>query len=177
MNMFAKAQAKGLTHNPFRGISEAPITQGGNWIIPGVHPKLRVNALKIIDSTKSNTQMFIVELEVLESATMAVGASCSWCVDFKHASAMGNIKAFDIAVLNCAESDVDEEIANSLLLLSQAELGNAPTTPEGIQAVATLRDMGIKINGTIVRCDAVNIKTKRNTDFTKCNWRHVSAAV
>jgi len=138
--------------NPFRGIKGAQVTGGGAYILPGKH-LLEVQACKLIESTKQNTDMFVAEFEVVESTNdeMVPGTHRSWVVNFAHKPALGNIKGFLAAAFQCPDSEIDEEVC----------FGAVAVPEKGEDHMMA----GIK-----VRCEANTIQTKSGNPFTKCTY-------
>lgn len=139
--------------NPFKGIKNAPPSFGGDYVKPGKH-LLEVKEHKLIKSQQKNTDMFVAVFTVLESNNPAhpAGSTCSWIVNFQHASALSNLKSYVMSVYNCLEADVDEDLTASLTDASQPG------------------------RGVVVQCEANHVKTRKGGDFTKCAWKFVSAA-
>lgn len=137
----------------FANLGKTAPSSGGVYVRPGQHT-FKIKALKMISSAqRSGAPMFIAELETIASDVHAIGSTVSWAVNFQHAPAMGNLKAFLMAVLeavtgeSCKESDVDEGIAASMVSAEQPA------------------------KDAVVCCEGVNIKTKsKGQDFTKCLW-------
>lgn len=140
--------------NPFRGISKAPMSFGGNYILEGKH-LLVVKECKLIESSQKNTDMFVAEFYVIESnnSKMVPESTRSWVVNFQHPSALSNMKSFAVAGLNCTEDDIDEDMASALVHKDQP------------------------IRGVVLKCEANQVKTRKGGDFTKCLWEFAAESV
>lgn len=138
--------------NIFKGIGKAPLSFGGNYVLPGMHT-FKIKECKLITSQQKAADMFIAEMEVIESSNDAMipGSTRSWVCNFQHASALSNVKSFLVAALNCTPEDLDEEIASGVV--------NQPDCLAGIT----------------IACEANNVKTRKGGDFTKCLWEFVAA--
>lgn len=132
----------------FSGIRDAKVPKGGNYIQPGQFV-FSIDALKLLESRKKE-DLFISELEVVKSSNKVahpVGSHTSWVVNFKHDAAMGNVKGFACAALSCDENEIDEEVMERLV--------DEEENPA---------------SGTLIFCEAANIKTREGNDFTLCKW-------
>lgn len=122
-------------------------------MLPGMYPMLFINAVKTIKSQEDGSDLFIAELDILESSVEGreSGSSMSWIVNFAHQPALGNIKAFIAAAMNRSEEEISEKIANAVVTTDNP------------------------LHGQLVRCEAIEITTKRKKNpFTKCNWSAVT---
>ena len=140
----------------FEGIEKAQSSQGGIYVMPGVYPALWVNAVKMIKSQESNANLFIVEIDILNSKVEGreAGTTMSWVANLLHKPTLGNIKNFIGAAMNRDEADISERIAEAVV-----------TSDNPLQ-------------GQLVRCDATDIITKGNKKpFTKCIWSAVAPEV
>jgi len=136
--------------NPFERTAAADPNQSSVYPVPGIYPVLMIDALKMIES-RNNEDLFIAELEILDSQVedRPAGTRMSWIVNFKHDSAPGNVKAFFCNAFGIPEEEV---------------------TAESMQYCCSAKNPA---RGRLVRLEATNVKTKRNTDFTKCKWLFV----
>lgn len=133
----------------FGGIEEAQSSMGGNWILEGMYPVLFINAVKTIKSQEDNSDLFIAELDIIDSKVEGrdKGSSMSWIVNFAHQPALGNIKAFIAAAMSRDEGEISEKIADAVVTTDNP------------------------LHGQLVRCEANEILTKKKKQpFTKCNW-------
>ena len=144
----------------FDGIENAPM--GGNWVyfLPG---KYRIKVIKCFTMrSRKRDDLFIVECEILESdcPERKIGMQASWCVNFKHDAALGNIKQF-IAACNgidpADEAAVNAEVSEEVCNYAVDEKDNPLA---GIEVLLT----------------AINTKTKEKTDFTIHDWTPVAQA-
>lgn len=135
----------------FGGIKGAKYSEGGVYLVPGVY-RLKILICKYIKTAQHSgaKDAFVAEFEVLESnvADRPSGSTCSWMVTLDKLPALGNIKQFLLACLPDATEDQIDESAVEFVVNEQKN---------------PLKDY-------IVRCSAVNIKTKANRDFTKCKF-------
>lgn len=141
-------------HNPFTGVSKAQPTGSGNYIKPGLHD-LEIESVKYLPSSqKANTAFYIVEFKVLGSnGGHAPGEKVSWLVNMANQPALGAIRGFLVAALNAAKvDDVDDEVT----------------------LASTHEDQPCK--GVVVKCQAIQIETKKKTPFTKCTFEFLRAA-
>jgi hypothetical protein len=143
----------------FDGIENAPM--GGNFVyfLPG---KYRVKVIKCFTMrSRKRDDLFIVECEILASdcPDRKPGMQASWCVNFKHDAALGNIKQF-IAACNSIDP-ADEVTVNAEVSEEVCDYTVSDDNPLA----------GIEVNLT-----AVNTKTKEKKDFTIHDWTPVAMA-
>ena len=142
----------------FSGISEAKISQGGNYVRPGSHI-FCIDALKGI-RTRQNKDAFVSELTTITSRPgmsldgsptrpHAPGEKTSWFVDLSNADSpgLGNAKAFLAAAAEIEVEQIDE--AGALAAVSEQQ----------------------PFAGGYIHCDAVEIETRGGKPFTRCTWR------
>jgi hypothetical protein len=137
----------------FGGVTGAKYSEGGVYLVPGVF-RLKVVICKHI-KTGAHTgskDAFVAEFEVLESNApqLPPGTLVSWMAMLHHTPAMGNIKNFlGAAIPEHVEKgiEIDESVAEYAV--------NEAANP---------------LADRIVRCSAVNTKTKAGRDFTKCKF-------
>lgn len=135
----------------FDTINEATYSEGGVYILEGIY---RLEVLSVISKrARAGYDCFIVEVRVIESSNKErlPNSICSWMVKLpppsdKESPAMGNVKQFLATAIGCDMSQINPQIAEA--------------------AVST--DNPLK--GKILRANATNIMTKRNTPFTKVKW-------
>ncbi len=133
----------------FGGIKEAKFSEGGNYLKEGVH-RLQVEACKHI-KTLAGIDSFVVEFKILESSNPAhlPGSLCSQMIQIKpNTPALGNIKQFLMVALG--KETTEDMITEEVLLYTVSEAN--------------------PLKGRIVRADAHNIMTKKNTPFTKVRY-------
>lgn len=141
-------------HNPFTGTTNAKPTGSGNYIKPGLHD-LEIESVKYLQSSQESGKAFyIVEFKVLGSnAGHAPGEKVSWLVNMANKPALGAIKGFLVAAFNAKdEKEIDDDVA----------------------LASTHADQPCK--GAVVKCQAVQIKTKKGADFTKCTFEYLRQA-
>jgi len=135
----------------FEKVTNATVNGGGVYFKAGTY-KVEISAVKSILS-RMNENMFVVETEILESNVdeLRPGTKCSQVINLsKHDSAPGNIKAFMCAALDVKADEITED---------EVELAVSEENP---------------LKGTIMGLVCTTTKTKRNTDFTLHQWRHIS---
>ena len=137
--------------NPFKGIGSAPPSLGGAYILPGLH-KLEVKECKLVNSQQKQTLVFVVSTTVIESDNdaMKLGSERSWVVLFSWPSHLSNIRQFIEAATGFDFEKLSDEEA--------AELS------------AGVVDESNPLKGQILHCNAFNLKTRADKDFTKCVW-------
>jgi hypothetical protein len=133
----------------FGKIGEAKFSDGGVYLLPGVY-RLKIKSVKQ-DKARAGFEYVAVEFEVVESTCIerAPGSICSWMVKLSPdyvETALGNIKQFMSSAAGCSMEQVNEQIAEAIVSDKQP------------------------LAGRYVRASAVNIKTKRKTDFTKVKF-------
>lgn len=141
----------------FSGMKDASTSGSGRNIIPGQW-EMEVRQLLIVESQQRKGETFFVaEFDVLAVEAPAdyegkfpfkAGDEVSWLVKMSQPSALGNIKAFAMAIVpgEVTEADIDEEMMEDMISSDQ------PTK-------------GRKVFG-----NAFQIKTRANTDFTVVKW-------
>lgn len=138
----------------FRGIENAQMSRGGNWIQPGKFV-LMLDFLKVHINTVKNGEQFIAEFFVLYSTNpnQPAGSKVSWCASSWHPSAAGNIKAFFVSLLGIQPQQVTE---------AGCAMAVSPQQP---------------MQGKLVLAEAYNKKTqKTGSDFTAINWGNADAS-
>lgn len=133
----------------FGKISEAKFSDGGVYLLPGVY-LLKVRSCKQIRA-RAGFDAVVVEFEVVKSSNQErlPGSIVNWMVKLDPAyleTALGNIKQFMASVANCDMNAITEQVA---------EVFTSDKSP---------------LPGRLVRASAVNIKTKRGSDFTKVKY-------
>lgn len=135
----------------FSKISEAKVSEGGNYLTAGVY---RLEITKVITKLlRSNKHAFIVEFRVMESDNPKhrVGADVTWMVTFDKEPALGNIKQFIATACGSTDLDAVDEATAELVCVEEGE--NAQP-----------------LKGKFVRASAVDILTRRNTPFTRVKF-------
>lgn len=131
----------------FSGIDKATPSEGGVYLLPGQYVVEIVKCKS--GTTRKKLDFFLSELRVLQSSNpeRPVGSLCTWFVGIMpDTGALGNIKRF-LAIANDVEdADVDD---------AGAEMAVSDTNP---------------LAGTLLRADAVNVKTRAGGDFTRVSW-------
>lgn len=130
----------------FTGIEQAKVSEGGNYLKPG-NFLLEILGIKT-GKTRGGRAFFVVECKVLESDNLQqpAGITVSWMVMLDQDMALPNIKKFAAAVTGSAIDEIDEA---------------------GIEYLVSDKQ---PLKGKKVGAQATNIKTKRDTDFTKVEW-------
>ena len=135
----------------FGGIKEAKYSEGGVYVKQGVY-KLCVTACKQI-VTRKKQDAFVAEFLILESSNpeRPVGSAMSWMVIAQPDTPwLGNIKQFLMTVLETEEEKIDESVCEFV-----------------VSAENPLKDREVRLS-------AIDIKTKKNADFTKCKYMPLS---
>lgn len=163
----------------FDAIGNAKVSGGGVYLAPGVYPVLQIDTIKMI-KTRKNEEAFVAELDILESQVKErpAGTRASWMAMLKHDAAPGNIKAILCAIIG-ANPDAPE--ADKLVAVLKAYAPNlTPQQDPGRlfgQVASVLMDERTQpAHGYLIRCEAVNVKTRAGGDFTKCMWSEVDGA-
>jgi len=131
-------------------VAKSTPNEGGLYFLPGNY-LVEIDTVKVITSRKDE-DLFIVVAEVKDSDNDQRKPGCkpSWVVNMKQDPAPGNIKSFLAAIYGIDTEDLNGEGWESLYDDSVDE--DNPLC-------------GCKVN-----LNAANIKTKKDTDFTKHNW-------
>lgn len=134
----------------FGGVEKAQVSKGGVYVLPGAFI-VAIDSIKHVLSRKKE-DLYCVEMVVLDSNNdeRPEGSKMSWMVNFKHDSALGNIKEFLAVVKGESEDDITED---------DCEESWSEENPYA---------------GTALRLNAANVKTKSGGDFTKCSWSEVT---
>jgi len=137
----------------FADVAKAEVLTKLPWFKPGAYV-VRVLNCKDVASKDKNTDFYIVELEVLRSSNpdIVVGGKYAWTQD-RHKKYVGGPAVREF-VAACLDVDPNDERLNDEELL-EATVGGADG--EGPQPFA----------GKVLSLICENIKTKKNTDFTK----------
>ena len=133
----------------FDEIEKDKSSNSGNFILEGTYPLVFLNVVKTIKSQEDNSDLFIAELDIIESKVEGreSGNTMSWIVNFAHQPALGNIKQFIAAAMNRKEEEITSKIADAVVTSDNP------------------------LHGQLVRCEATEITTKKNKKpFTKCKW-------
>jgi hypothetical protein len=139
----------------FGNIGSAKSSQGGVYLLPGKYAlECKANKTGI---TRDKREFFVAEFTILESSNpdRPVGTSVSFMVmlDKNIETALGNIKGYVAGLFDIPEQEVDEA---------------------GVETLVTAANPGA---GMKVRCEAANIKTRANKDFTKVTWETYKTTV
>lgn len=134
----------------FSGIKEARANQGGVYPLPGNYV-CEIQSCKIGESRKKEP-FFVADLKIISSDNdeRKVGTIMSWMAMSSWDGFEGMVKAFIMGVMGVPEEEIDEDVADSAISEEQP------------------------LAGMFVRLQAQNVKTKKGTDFTRCNWFSVS---
>ena len=135
-------------------------TQGGVYFEPGLY-LVEVNRVKL-GKTRKGEDFFVVETKLLESdnENRPEGSSCSWMVMFKHDAALGNIADFCRAGLYaCA---VQNEADPGVKHFEEIEIED-----DDAEEICSEEN---PLAGTVLKVEAVNVKTRAGKDFTKVTW-------
>lgn len=135
----------------FKGIESTPASnQGHPRLGPGTY-FLEVSELRSFKSKKPPfTPFFVADFKVLESSNgdHPVNSIGSWLVNMQHSPALGNIKAFALALIpGLTEADITAEAMDAMVGDSQ------------------------ECRGMRVRADVYSIQTKAGHPFDKVTFR------
>jgi hypothetical protein len=131
----------------FAGIKESKTQEGGVYFLPGLYV-VRIDKVKV-GETRKEEQFFVVETTILESDNpeRRPGSSCSWMTLDRFDGFLGSVKSFVAVATDSDPDEVDE--AGVEMLVSNAN----------------------PLMGTILRVEALNIKTRSQRDFTKVTFK------
>ncbi len=142
------------------GLKDAQTFDRGTYLKPGAYTLKIVNCLT--KQTQKSGEGFIVEFEVLESSCPdhPVGSKASWFQSLKNVQvAFGAIKEFLAAVygypLNTAPGKAKFE---------------AEMSPNIEAYAAAASDGRNHLAGQIVKVQTEQVKTQKQTDFTRHTW-------
>ena len=133
----------------FSGIKDAQITGASKYLGPGQW-YLKVKKCEVFESSKKKGRFFfLAEFETLEATDphSVVGETRSWLVNLDQEAALGNIKAFALALTpDAKESDIDEEMVE--------ELVSSENPAAGLE----------------VRAEGVLRESKNGNEYTRFTW-------
>ena len=133
----------------FSGIDDAQITGASKYLGPGQW-RLQVKKVEVFESTKKKGRhYFIAEFEVLEASDdlAVIGETRSWLVNLDQEAALGNVKAFVLALTpGATEQEIDEEMVDELV---SAENPAA---------------------GLVVKAEGVSRISKNGNEYTRFTW-------
>lgn len=132
-------------------VAESKPTEGGVYPKPGIYPLVFVDAVKMI-RTRKKEDMFVAELCILNSECeiRPAGSRMSWCANFKHDAAAGNVKAFLAAAMNIPVDNVDAD---------------------GMRFACSEKN---PLHSRLLRLEASDITTEAGKPFTLCKWHVIS---
>ena len=133
----------------FSGIKDAQITGASKYLGPGQW-LLKVKKCEVFESTKKKGRhFFLAEFETVEASDphSVVGETRSWLVNLDQEAALGNIKAFALALTpDAKEADIDEEMVE--------ELVSSENPAAGLE----------------VRAEGVMRESKNGNEYTRFTW-------
>lgn len=138
----------------FGGIEGAKYSEGGAYIDPGVF-RLEIQAIKTI-KTRAGKSGLVAEFKALEVAgdsKYKPGNLFSW-MTMEGDNFLGNVKNF-IAVASACFQEI-------------TKVDDTAVTEEALLAITDEKTNPLK--GVCIRASAINVKTKKGTDFTKVTW-------
>lgn len=132
----------------FGGIEKAETSKGGVYLLPGNY-LLGLRAAKA-GRSRNNVDFFVAELEILASDNeeRKVGSKVSWMSMKNNDAFLGNVKAFAAAAFGIPEEKVTEKKIEELISDDQPR------------------------EGTQIKAQAQNVKTRAGKDFTKVFWEY-----
>lgn len=142
----------------FSNMSGVKTNQGGVYFMDGQH-RVQIEEIKLTVSRKKE-DLFIIKGKVLATTNenQTVGTSPSQVINFKHDSALGNIKQFAGAALGITDPDA-----------YVPEDGQDPDEFwEQTMEYFVSKEQPLKDQELNVTCNVV--KTRAGTDFTKHYW-------
>jgi hypothetical protein len=94
----------------FSRIAGAKQQEGGVYVVAGVYPILRVDALKVI-KTRKGDDMFIAEFEILQSQVedRPAGTKMSVTHNFRHDVTPNLVKTFFAKMMGVMDDEINEE--------------------------------------------------------------------
>jgi hypothetical protein len=147
----------------FSGLSQVQVFGGGQYFEPGLY-KVEVEAVKLRESHKDGSELFIIEAKILESSRedRPAGSTCSQIIKIgngvQRQTALRDVKQFLAACL-------DIEDPNSYV----PEDGESPDQFwENAAELAVSNDQPLK--GSTLSLEAYHIQTKAGHPFTKHAW-------
>ncbi len=152
----------------FGGLKDAKVTGGGVYFLPGLY-EIEVMGVKMQRSVQNGRDMFIVECKILTSdnASRKPGSSASQIIKMGEQMSFPNIKAFLAGVVG-VDPTQDADDVNEQIEAAFSESLGAQMGIEDIAEFVTSKDNPLE--GTKLRLECVNVKTKKGTDFTKHKW-------
>lgn len=133
----------------FSGIKDAQITGASKYLGAGQWC-LKVKKCEVFESTKKKGRhFFLTEFITVSSSDphAVVGETRSWLINLDQDSAMGNIKAFALALApDSKEEDIDEEMMEDLI--------SAENPAAGIE----------------IRAEGVLRESKSGNEYTRFTW-------
>lgn len=144
----------------FSGIGSAQVGKGGNFFKPGTYlVQIKSCLFKV---SRKRDDLYIIEATICKALASGEGSnmensSASQVLNLtKHDAAMGNVKGFLCALLNCKEEDLSDAEWEAA-----AELSCSDEQPfAGNYALVEVRE----------------VKTKAGGDFTLHQWQHCPEA-
>lgn len=152
----------------FSKVNDAEVTQGGVYFKPGKY-RVKITAVKTVQSAKNSRDYFCVECSVVESNVpgLEAGARASQVIDISNIMGPPNIKAFVAAAsgVNPTAEDVDAQTAK--VWADIADWG-APWNFEKICEYAVGEDQPFADVELDLECR--QITTRAGNPFTKHFW-------
>lgn len=142
----------------FTGIEEAKSTEGGNYLRQGMYD---VEVVRLsVGKTRKGIPFFAADLKILgtNNPDHRIGEIANWFVGFDKDAALGNVKAFTVAMLS-SEGAVDPASITEAVMESLVDKGG--------EAVAGSR---VKVQVTLV-------ETKSGGTFSKHLWFPAGAQI
>lgn len=152
-------------------VATAKPTKGGNWFKKGRY-RVKVTAVKSIESQEDSTPFYVIETNVLESNNpdIHVGDERSQVIDMTTANGPGNVKVF-IAAASGVDPVMDDATAKVEKVWSEV-LGQESSLEE-ICELSFSKDNPLGGDELELECVEVPTRAKENKPaglFTKHNW-------
>ena len=151
----------------FKGITDAKVFKGGQYFKEGLY-KVKILAVKWVESARDKSEYFVIETEVLESSNpeIAVGSERSQVIDYGQTMGLPNIKAFVAAASGIdpyASDNLNDEVVDFWSKLTGQHID-----------FEDIVEMLIKENpleGEVMDLECTEIITKeKKQPFTKHSW-------
>jgi len=152
----------------FSGVANAEVTGGGVYFLPGKY-RVEIEAVKTVKSSKNGKAYWVNECLILESncPERPAGTNASQVIEIGNVMGPINIKAF-VAAATGIDPTADD--VNDLLIAEWEALTEVQMNIEEICEYVCDEEEN-PLQGLIMDLTTANVKTKKNTDFTKHFWK------
>ena len=150
----------------FKGIEDAKVFKTGQYFKPGKY-KVRINAVKDVDSAVGSKSYFIVETTVMESNNpdIPVGGERSHVIDLGNVMGLPNVKAF-VAAASGVDS-TSPSINDEVTAYWSKQVGEHLDFEKICNLLVSSAN---PLEGEIMELECFETKTREGGDFTKHNW-------